>query len=161
MNLPLKGNFFMYVRLDKIKEISTPILDENDAFLIELKHLREKGFDKYLFFIDKETNLTIEDCSTISRLLEKSLVEENVIAENDQIEVSSPGIDKPLRFLRQFQKHINKKFSITFMDNDVKKTQEMKLVGVNEDTLTFELNQNVKEIKFSNIVFAKTLISFK
>ncbi|MBM4174884.1 MAG: hypothetical protein FJ213_01765 [Ignavibacteria bacterium] len=151
----------MYVSLDKIKEISTPLLEENNAFLIELKHLKEKGFDKYLFFIDKETNLTIEDCSTISRLLEKSLVEENAIAENDQIEVSSPGIDKPLKFLKQFSKHLNKKFSITYIDGEVKKTQEMKLIGVNDDTLTFELNQNVKEIKFNNIVFAKTLISFK
>lgn len=151
----------MYVNLSKIKEISTPILDDNDAFLIEMKHLRDKGFDKYLFFIDKENNLTIEDCSTISRLLEKTLIDEKLISENDQIEVSSPGIDKPLKLLRQFPKHINKKFSITYTEDEIKKSQEMKLIAVNGDTLTFELNKEVKELKFNNIVFAKTLISFK
>lgn len=151
----------MYVNLPKIKEISTPILDDNDAFLIEMKHLRDKGFDKYLFFIDKENNLTIEDCSTISRLIEKTLIDEKLISENDQIEVSSPGIDKPLKLLRQFPKHINKKFSITYTEDEIKKSQEMKLIAVNGDTLTFELNKEVKEITFNNIVFAKTLISFK
>ncbi|MBU2444541.1 MAG: hypothetical protein KJ666_03065 [Bacteroidetes bacterium] len=151
----------MYVNLPKIKEISTPILNDNDAFLIEMKHLRDKGFDKYLFFIDKENNLTIEDCSTISRLIEKTLIDEKLISENDQIEVSSPGIDKPLKLLRQFPKHINKKFSITYTEDEIKKSQEMKLITVNGDTLTFELNKDVKEIKFNNIVFAKTLISFK
>lgn len=151
----------MYVNLPKIKEISTPILDDNDAFLIELKHLRDKGFDKYLFFIDKENNLTIEDCSTISRLIEKTLIDEKLISENDQIEVSSPGIDKPLKLLRQFPKHINKKFSITYTEDEIKKSQEMKLIAVNGDTLTFALNKEVKELQFNNIVFAKTLISFK
>lgn len=151
----------MYVNLSKIKEISTPILDDNDAFLIEMKHLRDKGFDKYLFFIDKENNLTIEDCSTISRLLEKTLIDEKLISENDQIEVSSPGIDKPLKLLRQFLKHINKKFSITYTEDEIKKSQEMKLIAVNGDTLTFELHKEVKDLKFNNIVFAKTLISFK
>lgn len=151
----------MYVNLPKIKEISTPILDDNDAFLIEMKHLRDKGFDKYLFFVDKENNLTIEDCSTISRLLEKTLIDEKLISENDQIEVSSPGIDKPLKLLRQFPKHINKKFFITYTEDEIKKSQEMKLIAVNGDTLTFELNKEVIELKFNNIVFAKTLISFK
>jgi ribosome maturation factor RimP len=151
----------MYVNLQKVEEISTPILARNNAFLVELKYLRERGIIKYLFFIDKETNLTIEDCSTISRSLEKTLVDKGLISASDQIEVSSPGIDKPLKFLKQFPKHINKKFSITYIENEVKKTQEMKLVSVKGDILTFETNKKVEEIYFNNIVFAKTLISFK
>lgn len=147
--------------LEQIKSVAEPILEKNEAFLIDLKFSKIKNARKFIFYIDKDNYVTIEDCSVISRDLEKVLVEEHLLTESDQIEVSSPGVDRPLKFLRQYPKHRNKNFSVTMNIGGVIETREMILLDVQGETLIFDDHGEIKEIEFSNIVKAKTLISFK
>ncbi|MCX8056941.1 MAG: hypothetical protein N3F03_04950 [Ignavibacteria bacterium] len=147
--------------LDKIRIRVEPVLERLDAYLIDLTSTKVKNVYRYTFYIDKDTYVTVDDCSTISRELEKILVDENLISPSDQIEVSSPGVDRPLKYLRQFPKHKEKHFSVTFKSNDKMITKEMILKDVVDETLYFDDRGNILEINFNDIIKAKTLIKFK
>lgn len=147
--------------LDKIKSRIEPVLERLDAYLIDVTYSKIKNIVRYTFFIDKDTYVTVDDCSLISRELERILVDENFINPSDQIEVSSPGVDRPLKFLRQYPKHKEKYFSVTFRINDKILTKELILRDVFDEKLIFDENGKLFEIQFSDIIKAKTLIKFK
>ncbi len=147
--------------LDRIKNRIEPVLERLDAYLIDVTYSKIKNIVRYTFFIDKDTYVTVDDCSLISRELERILVEENFINPSDQIEVSSPGVDRPLKFLRQYPKHKEKYFSVTFRINDKILTKELILRDVVDEKLIFDENGKLFEIQFSDIIKAKTLIKFK
>ena len=77
-----------------------------------------------------------------------------------RLDVSSPGTDKPLKFLSQFPKHINRKFEVSYTSNDETKKLSGKLIKVEGDTLVFLSNQNEISINFNNIKKAKVIVSF-
>ncbi len=151
----------MYNSLQKIRESIEPILNQNNSFLIELRSARIKDATRFTFFIDKEISLTIDDCYSISRQIEKFLLDENLIDKKDQIEVSSPGADRPLIFLKQYPKYIGKEFLVIYNEGEQKLRNKMKLLKVEDNTLFFDFNGSTMEITFNNIVEAKTILSFK
>lgn len=151
----------MYNSLQKIKESIEPILNKNNSFLIELKSARIKDATRFTFFIDKETSLTIDDCYSISRQIEKFLLDENLIDKKDQIEVSSPGVDRPLMFIKQYPKYVGKEFLVVYNQDEQKFRNKMKLLKIEDNILIFELNNTTKKIDFKDIIEAKTILSFK
>jgi len=148
--------------LEKIKMAIEPILRKNEAFLVDLSYSKIKNAKKFVFFVDKDTYVTHEDCMKISKDLEFFLAQQGLVSENDQIEISSPGVDRPLKFLRQFSKHKERHFSVTFKVDDEKiETREMILKDVIDDLLIFDENGRIREIKFLDIIKARTLLKFK
>ena len=90
----------------KVLEIAEPIILEKGLELADLEFVKE-GPNWYLrIYIDKQSGVTIEDCETISRILEKKLDEKDPIEQAYILEVSSPGIDRPLKKPEHFQKYI-------------------------------------------------------
>lgn len=147
--------------IEKIKVRVQPVLERLDAYLIDLTYTKIKNAYRFTFYIDKDTYVTVDDCSLISRELERILVNENFISSEDQIEVSSPGVDRPLKFLRQYPKHKEKYFSVTFKREDKTLTKELLLKDVIDEKLFFEEKGKIIEINFNDIIKAKTLIKFK
>ena len=83
-----------------------PILDEHQYELWDVEYVKE-GSNYYLrVYADKEGGITIDDCVTISRALEAKLDEEDFIEEAYILEVSSPGLGRPLRRERDFEKSL-------------------------------------------------------
>ncbi len=81
----------------KVLAIVEPILAEKALELADLEFVKE-GPNWYLrIYIDKEGGVTIEDCESVSRILEKKLDEKDPIEQAYILEVSSPGIDRPLK----------------------------------------------------------------
>ena len=112
------------------------------------------------------TRLPIEACTRINRALYKQ-IDEKVLFENGDfsLEVSSPGVDEPLKMLRQYKKNIGRKLEVVFTDDSKK---EGKLVAVDENGIQLEYTEgknkkaviHTKEIAFSDIKQATVLISF-
>ena len=90
--------------------------NEQEVFLVELT-LTSSGRVKILALIDTENGVTIEQCTKFSRSVTQ---ETDLIPELDEgyvIEVSSPGIDRPLEFPFQYKKSIGRKIRVT-LDGD-------------------------------------------
>lgn len=89
----------------KVTALLFPITEEKGLELVDVEFVKE-GPNWYLrVYIDKENGVTIEDCEEVSRLLEKKLDEADPIVQAYILEVSSPGIDRPLKKPEDFIKY--------------------------------------------------------
>jgi ribosome maturation factor RimP len=144
-----------------IKEITENAVANSGYFLIDLII---RGFAKNRVievFIDGKDYINADDCSQISREINDRL--QNIIEpdENYRLDVSSPGTDRPLKYIEQFPKHITKKFDLSYKQGNDTKKVIAKLIDVYNDELKFLTHDNKEMIiKFKDIVTAKVLLSF-
>ena len=81
-----------------------PIVEAKGFELVDVEWVKE-GANWYLrAYIDKENGITVDDCEEVSRALSDLLDEEDFISENYILEVSSPGLDRPLKKEKDFAK---------------------------------------------------------
>ena len=112
-----------------------------DCFLIEIKIHPTK---KISVFIDSDSGMTLDKCHKISRYLESYFDEEQWFGENYMLEVSSPGISRPLIMPRQYKKNIGRKLAIELREGD-KKTGL--LIAATDSLLSIEEKIVLKEGK--------------
>ena len=117
-------------------------------------------------FIDADDGITIEKCTSINRALYKQIEESALFPDGKfSLEVSSPGVDAPLKLHRQYAKNIGRKVEATLNDGS---TIEGKLVNVNDHAITIEekagkgSKATIKSttILFNQIKQTKVLITF-
>ena len=114
---------------DKFTEI-----DFADFFIVEIK-LHPNN--KLEVFIDSDSSLPLSKCQKISRYLENHIDEQQWLGEKYVLEVSSPGISRPLTLVRQYKKNIGRKLAIKFLEDGKKKTEGI-LVDANETACFIE-----------------------
>lgn len=96
-----------------IAEMVKPILENTGIRLVDVEYVREK--DWYLrIFIDKPEGIEIDDCQFVSERLAEVLDEKDPVKEKYYLEVSSPGIDRPLKKDTDFTANYGKKVDVQF-----------------------------------------------
>ena len=132
----------------KVLAIVEPILADKALELADLEFVKE-GPNWYLrIYIDKEGGVTIEDCESVSRILEKKLDEKDPIEQAYILEVSSPGIDRPLKKPEHFQKYMGEIIDIKlYKPLEGKKEYQGELKQFENGIITI-IDENDKEIQF-------------
>lgn len=98
---------------ERVTALVTPIVEAAGLELVDVEYVRER--DWFLrVFIDKEGGIDIDDCSAVSNALAKKLDEEDFIKEKYYLEVSSPGIDRPLKKDKDLVSHYGTKVDLAF-----------------------------------------------
>lgn len=144
----------------RIEEILAADFDGTDWFLVEVKVLPNKNVQ---VFVDRDTDFNIADCAAINRKLAHQLNEEMDFSTQFGMEVSSPGIERPFQFLRQYKKNAGRNVKVETTNG--KKT-EGKLISADEEKIILETagtKKNTKqpiEISFSTIKQTKVIITF-
>ena len=148
----MKQNF------ENIHQIAQQVVEQNSLFLIDLI-IRGSETNRVIeVFIDGEKNISAEVCALVSREITKQ-IDENNLLNSYRLDVSSPGVDRPLIFLKQFPKHINRMFEVEFKSTDSSSTFKGKFISVDDGVLSFQTDKEIK-IKFNDIIKAKVLVSF-
>jgi len=111
-------------------------------------------------YVDNEVGINSDDCSLIAREINNLIETKKLIDSNYRLVVSSPGVDRPLKYLVQYKKHLNRKFELEYIKNNQVMNFSGRLTGIVDDRLFFRDKKNEIEIKFENIKKAKVLISF-
>ena len=94
------------------QELLCPILDEAGFEFVDLEYVKE-GRDFYLrAYIDKEGGININDCEAVSRAFEEKLDEKDFIKDAYILEVSSPGLTRPLKKERDYIRNMGKPVEI-------------------------------------------------
>ena len=96
----------------RAEALLVPILEENHFELVDVEYVKE-GNDFYLRgYIDKEGGIAVDDCEMVSRAFEKKLDEEDFITDPYILEISSPGLTRPLKKERDYQRNLGKPVEI-------------------------------------------------
>lgn len=130
---------------DQVFELVKPIAESFDLEVVEV--LYEKKFDgmHLTIVIDKDGGVTIDDCERLHRAIDAPLDELDPIDTAYTLNVSSPGIDRPLKMERDYKRNLNKKISVKlYKPLDNKKSYEGILTEYSDETLTIELKNGNK-----------------
>ena len=148
----------MNQNFENIREIAQRIAEQNYLFLIDLIFRGSESSRVIEVFIDGEINISADECAVVSREIIK-LIDEKELLKSYRLDVSSPGVDRPLIYLQQFPKHINRLFEIEFNASGTSSTFKGRLVSVENEVLTFQSDKEIK-LRFPDIIKAKVLVSF-
>jgi ribosome maturation factor RimP len=134
--------------VSQVEEITLPIINKYAFELVDIEYIKE-GSQWYLrVYIDNDKGITIDDCSNVSLELAKKLDEIDPITEAYILEVSSPGLDRPLKTTRDFQKYKGEIVEISlYKAIDGIKHFEGELVGLIDENI-FIINNKNKGISF-------------
>lgn len=146
---------------DIVHELAKPVIDRKGFEIVEIEFKKE-GKDWYLrVYIDKEGGITINDCQSVSEELSELLDEADPIEQSYIFEVSSPGIDRPIKTDRDFEKNNGKLIEIKlFSPFNGKKTIEGILKGHTADEVKIEANGELMSISRSLIALIRPVIEF-
>ena len=149
-------------QIETVRRLLEPLLAD-DIFLVDI---RIKPINNFKIFLDADGGLGIEKCIKINRALYRLMEEMGLYPEGDfSLEVSSPGIDEPLKLHRQYVKNTNRDVEVLLTDET---RHEGKLSAVTEEEITLEFTEGKGKkaelktlaIPFSQIKQTKVLIKF-
>ena len=95
-----------------VSEAITPFLDAHGFEFIELQLQQHKGRWLVRLFVDNNGGLSLEDCRSLSFEIGQLLEAENLIPASYVLEVSSPGLDRPLKNLRDFRRQCQRMVTV-------------------------------------------------
>lgn len=152
--------------LDQIREIVLPLIEQNDCYLDDIEYVKDKNEMYLRIFIEKNNGyLDMDTCVTVSELISEKLDETDPIKDEYYLEVSSLGIEKPLKTFEQVNKSVGEYVYAKFKNpkNGLHEVEGY-LKSVNGQELEFEyLVKNIKKriiIDYDNIKFIRLAVKF-
>ncbi|WP_127580688.1 ribosome maturation factor RimP [Paenibacillus koleovorans] len=148
-----------------IKEIITemiqPFLDNEGFELVDVEYVKE-GNNRFLrVYVDKEGGIDIDDCGRISEVLSEKLDEKDPIPDAYFLEVSSPGAERPLKKLSDYERAVEKNvFVTTYEPIDGAKEFEGKLLSFDGDTLVIQTPRKKASVPYAKVASARLAIVF-
>lgn len=150
---------------DEIRKIAEEKLSGAGQFIVDVIVTSKRGPKKILIILDGDTGITIDDCANLNRELSKELEALPALQDSYLLEVSTPGLDQPLKLKRQYRKNVGRRLNVKLADRAV----EGKLVEVTDDKITLEQESLagkqkqvvMVDIEFSEIDKSFVLVSFK
>ena len=143
---------------------------DTDLFLVEVRELPK---DRIQVVVDSDSGLNIDTCAKISRYLESHLEQEGLVREHYNLEVSSPGVGKPLQMLRQYRNNVGRRVEVR-LDDERKVSGRLKAVdeagievepmapkkGKKKPAKKVQTPEGPQRILFDRIKETKVLVSF-
>jgi len=143
----------------ELNDIIQPLLDELGVELVELQYNKGKS-SSVRIFIWEEGGVSLDRCTAISRRISDMLDRKDIISGKYFLEVSSPGLDRPLEVKRDFERQIGRMIKATIRPNDKTKEIEGKIESVDDDGVSIKMDQGVEHTPFNEIVSAKIIAEF-
>lgn len=138
----------------RVEAYLLPIVEENRFELVDVEYVKEAGTWYLRAYIDKEGGITVDDCELVSRRMSDLLDEKDFVEESYIFEVSSPGLGRPLKKEKDYQRSLGKEVEIrTYKAIEKEKEFYGLLKSYDETTVTIEMEED------KEMIFAKTDIA--
>lgn len=138
---------------DLVFENISPLFKQ-DVQLVDVEYIKKVDGMHLVVYIDKATGVTLDDCVVVSRMLDSVLDELNPTGDESYIlDVSSYGLDKPLKFDWQFKKYANKKVEVKLY-RKVNDRKEFVATLLSRDETSTQLNIDNENITIQNVDIA-------
>ena len=144
----------------KTEELLLPILQELSFELVDVEYVKEGGTWYLRAYIDKPGGIAINDCETVSRALSDLLDEKDFIDDSYVLEISSPGLGRPLRKEKDFLRSIGEEVDVrTFRPIDHQKEFTGILKSFDKEKIVLEMEDD-QEMVFQRADIALVRLSF-
>ena len=146
----------------RVEAFLLPVMEENHFELVDVEYVKEAGTWYLRAYIDKEGGFTVDDCEMVSRRLGDWLDKEDFIDESYILEVSSPGLGRPLKKEKDFKRSLGEEVEIrTYRAIDRQKEFTGILKSYDKDTVTIEYEDGEpKTFERSEIALIRLALDF-
>ncbi|MBR0381542.1 MAG: ribosome maturation factor RimP [Eubacterium sp.] len=147
--------------VERTEQLVIPIIEANNFELVDVEYVKE-GSNRYLrVYADKEGGINIDDCVLISRALEAELDREDFIKDAYILEVSSPGLGRPLKKEKDFARSIGKEVECKlYRAREGRKDYEGVLDSYDKDTVTIRTEEGPLTLGRKEIALIRLAIDF-
>lgn len=145
-----------------VTELVKPIVDTHSFELVDVEFIKE-GANWYLrIYIDKQNGIMIDDCQAVSEELSDKLDKEDPIEQSYFLEVSSPGLERPLKKERDFEKYRGETVEVKLFEAvEGKKVFEGELIGLIDNKVVINSGKNVEMVfDREKVALVKRVIKF-
>jgi ribosome maturation factor RimP len=147
--------------IDRVESLADPILRDEGMELVETEYRREARGWVLRLYIDKERGVTLDDCARLSQEIGRVLDIEDVISVPYILEVSSPGLRRPLRKEKDFIKYRDRTIRVKTVTPVGNRRQfKGKLLDMAGDSIKIDVEGEVFRIPLSNVAKANLEIDF-
>ena len=143
---------------EKIKDIVEKHLGKGQL-LFDVTENFESGYVRVV--VDSENSITLNDTARLTKRLIKSDEFNNRYPNGCRIEITTPGVDAPLKKAYQFKKNINKNVKIRYRNENQIDSINCKILSADENSVIVQHQNSDKPILYDQIEYAKILLSFK
>ena len=139
----------------KIEKLAQQVCDDLDFFLVEIRIRGDRRQPIFEIFADTEKGITLKECETLTRELQDRIDMAGDFTENYRLNISSPGLDRPLVKDYEFIRNMGQQLIIRFQsaENIIEKTGE--LAGVDDTSLQLLISGTLVTICRADIKEAK------
>lgn len=135
----------------ELEKLIEPILARDQYELVEIKLSRFRRNYRLQVFVDSESGVTLGDCAHLSDLIGMALDVTDLIDNRYVLEVSSPGLDRPVRTEKEFRRKIGRTVEIEMVEDGRVKIVRGQLVSVDSRALQLEGKKGAVEIEFAAV----------
>jgi ribosome maturation factor RimP len=141
--------------VDRVRKIAGPLISDEGMELVDVEYRRESKGWVLRLYLDKEGGVTLDDCTRISQEVGRSLDVEDLIQIPYTLEVSSPGLSRPLKTEKDFMKYRHRLIKVKTLDPIQNRRQfKGKLLGVSTNQIEIEVEGGIFQIPLSNVAKA-------
>jgi ribosome maturation factor RimP len=140
---------------EQLKVYIEEAIADTNLFIVEIKGIAVK---RATVLLDGDEGIKIEDCARVSRHINQKMEEDGLEEALISLEVSSPGVDFPLKFERQYPQHVGRTLAIKLLDG---KELEGKLISIDAAVIAVEekIKEKGKKVSLNNISLALSEIA--
>jgi ribosome maturation factor RimP len=159
----LRAHFFIVevtMNVAQLTQVIAPAVAAAGYELVGCEYISQGRYSVLRIYIDKESGITVEDCAVASRHISAVLDVEEVVSGNYHLEVSSPGIERPLFTLEQYQKVLGETVQVR-LRSPIKGRRNFKgrLEQATKDTITLAFDEQVFELPFETVDKARVCLN--
>ncbi len=142
-------------------KVITPICEEQNLECVDAEFVKEAGHYYLRIFLDKEGGITVNDCEAASRAFEVIFDKEDPIKDPYILEVSSPGLDRPLKKDKDFERHLGDMVELKLYKS-IDKVKEFSgvLETFDNETVTVNVDDKVMVFNRKDIAMIRLAIIF-
>ncbi|HUL31199.1 MAG TPA: ribosome maturation factor RimP [Thermodesulfobacteriota bacterium] len=141
--------------VDRVRGMIDPILSNERMELVDIEYRRESKGWVLRLILDKEGGITLDDCTRVSQEVGRSLDVEDVIQTPYTLEVSSPGLTRPLKTQKDFMKYRHRLIKVRTVDPVQNRRQfKGRLLEVSENGIEIGVDGGIFRIPLSNVARA-------
>ncbi|MFZ7203378.1 ribosome maturation factor RimP [Avibacterium avium] len=146
---------------DKLSDLLKGSIEDLGCELWGIECQRAGRFLTVRIYIDKEGGVSVDDCADVSRQVSAILDVEDPIADKYNLEVSSPGVDRPLFTLEQYQRYIGEEIVVHLRIPVLERRKwQGKLEKIENDMITLLVDGQPQVLVFGNIQKANVVAKF-
>lgn len=142
--------------VEHIKNIAQPLVSQTDMFLVDVE-IKQQDMNVVWVYVDSEKgDVNIDECTKLSRELSFLIETDDVFKKSYRLNVSTPGLSRPLSDIRQYKKNTGRSAKVKYRSEEGYEKIEGVLKDASEDVVKIEIDEGIEKIiPFDDLVETK------